>query len=216
MGARAARRASARKSQSCAELGAERETTADQALIRAEPAAASMARCYLSPFGSDAGARSPACIDAGLKPEMAGHVEIDIDAVVPRPRSSRHADADPVVDRARGADQGAPGRAGGDVQAVDAERLAEPLEGVEHRRKKFATALASSSAWKPERLPEGRWKRMRDRISSCGRLGCEVIANVGWVAGPVTAMRAEMSVAVVSATDQGRESRRHETGLAPG
>src|SRR5579872_6960949 len=89
-----------------------------------------MALLFVLPFSPDAGARSPACVHAGLKAEMAGDVEIDIDAVVPGPRSGRHADADPVVDRARGADQGAAGCALGNVQAVDAERPAQTVEGV--------------------------------------------------------------------------------------
>jgi len=41
---------------------------------------------------------------------------------------------------------------------------------------------------------------MRDKISSSGRLGWELIWKDGWFAGPVTAMRAVMSVVVVSAT----------------
>ena len=48
-------------------------------------------------------------------------------------------------------------------------------------------------------LPEAFWNRMRERISSCGRLGCELKANVGCEAGPSTAMRAVMSATDVSA-----------------
>ena len=97
-------------------------------------------RLFVLPFGSDASARSPAFIDPGLKSEMGGDVEIDIDAIVLRPRSGRHADTDPVVDGSRGADRGASGRAGGDVQAVDAQGLAQPLEGVAIGRQALARA----------------------------------------------------------------------------
>ncbi len=57
-------------------------------------------RLFVLPFGADAGARSPACIDAGLQTDVAGDVEIEGNAVVPLPRPRRDADADPVVDRA--------------------------------------------------------------------------------------------------------------------
>ena len=66
---------------------------------------------------------------------MTRNVEIDVDAIILRPRSARYANADSIVDRSCCADQGASGRAGGDVQAVDPQRLAQPLECVAVARK---------------------------------------------------------------------------------
>ena len=66
---------------------------------------------------------------------MLRDVEIDVEAIVLRPGAGRHADADPVVDRARRADRRPAGRAGRDVEAVDAEALspaasAQPSKAV--------------------------------------------------------------------------------------
>ena len=61
---------------------------------------------------------------------MPADVEIQVHSVVLWPRSGRHADAHPVVDRAGRADESAAGRARADVQAVDAKRLSHVLERV--------------------------------------------------------------------------------------
>jgi hypothetical protein len=86
---------------------------------------------------------------------VTGDVEIDRNAIVSRPRSRGHADADPVVDRAADAEQGAPVPAGAEVMF----RLLTPSDRrscskASPRPERVATELASSSAWKGDRLPE--------------------------------------------------------------
>ena len=58
------------------------------------------------------------------------HVEIDGDAAILRLAAGLHPDTEPVADGARGADRRAATGAGADIEAVDAERAAQALEGI--------------------------------------------------------------------------------------
>src|SRR5690606_23633002 len=85
-------------------------------------------RALILPLRADADGGVSACADLALHANVAGHVDIDRHAALLRRGAGLDPHADAVADRPREADRRSAIGAERDVEAVDAERAAKPLE----------------------------------------------------------------------------------------